>query len=269
MSFSLGALGIALLAALVAALVLVAFTALWSRAAGRVSVVDTVWGLFFVAIGWTVAAVSGFGARSVLLAALTTLWGLRLAWHIFMRARGHGEDFRYAAMLASIPEDRRFGWAIRRVFLTQGVIAWFIALPLTVAAATDRPLGWVAWVGVAVWVIGLSFEAIGDAQLKAFKADPAHKGKIMDRGLWAWTRHPNYFGDAALWWGLWLISAEAWPGVLTVLSPLAMTYFLAFRTGARLLEKEMAKRPGYPAYMERTSGFFPLPPKPSPRPTAQ
>ena len=109
--------------------------------------------------------------------------------------------------------------------------------------------------------IGLGFEALGDAQLRRFKADPANKGKIMDRGLWSWTRHPNYFGDATVWWGLFLVSAEAWPGILTVLSPLAMTYFLVFRTGARLLEKEMAKRPGYREYMERTSGFFPLPPR--------
>jgi steroid 5-alpha reductase family enzyme len=261
MTFSGATLATAALASLVAVAVLVALTAWWSRRAGRVSVVDTVWGLFFVVIGWSVAAVAGFTARSLLLAVLATLWGVRLAWHIHVRSRGHGEDFRYAAMMRDIPEADRFAWALKRVFITQGVIAWFIGLPLTVAASTDRPLGLVAWVGLAVWAVGLTFEAVGDAQLRAFKADPANKGRIMDRGLWAWTRHPNYFGDATVWWGLWLIAAEAWPGVLTILSPIAMTYFLAFRTGAKLLERTMAQRPGYPEYMERTSGFFPLPPK--------
>ena len=261
MTFSGATLATAALASLVAVAVLVALTAWWSRRAGRVSVVDTVWGLFFVVIGWSVAAVAGFTARSLLLAVLATLWGVRLAWHIHVRSRGHGEDFRYAAMMRDIPEADRFPWALKRVFITQGVIAWFIGLPLTVAASTDRPLCLLAWVGLAVWAVGLTFEAVGDAQLRAFKADPANKGRIMDRGLWAWTRHPNYFGDATVWWGLWLISAEAWPGVLTILSPIAMTYFLAFRTGAKLLERTMAQRPGYPEYMERTSGFFPLPPK--------
>ncbi len=261
MSIAWADLGSALIASAGAVTVLVVATALWSRAAGRVSVVDTVWGLFFVAVAWTVALVGGLGSRSLLLALLATVWGVRLAWHIGRRSRGHGEDYRYAAMMAHLPEDQRFAWALKRVFVTQGVIAWFVALPLTVAAATSRPLGLLAWIGVAVWALGVFFEAVGDAQLAAFKADPANRGKIMDRGLWAWTRHPNYFGDSAVWWGIWLIAAEAWPGVLTVLSPVAMTWFLAFRTGARLLEQEMAKRPGYPEYMARTSGFFPLPPK--------
>ena len=132
---------------------------------------------------------------------------------------------------------------------------------MQVAASTDSALGWVAWLGVVVWLVGVAFEAVGDAQLAAFKRDPANRGRVMDRGLWGWTRHPNYFGDAAVWWGVWLVSAEAWPGVLTVLSPVAMTYFLVFATGARLLEKSMMKRPGYPEYAARTSMFFPLPPK--------
>ena len=108
---------------------------------------------------------------------------------------------------------------------------------------------------------GYAIEAIGDAQMTSFKSDPSNKGKIMDRGLWAWTRHPNYFGDSAVWWGMWLIAASAWPGVLTVLSPVVMTYFLVFATGARLLEQSMSKRDGYPEYQQRTSYFFPLPPK--------
>lgn len=228
---------------------------------GRVAVVDVTWGLLFVAIAWTVLAVGEGTARSWLMAVLVTVWGGRLAWHIGGRSRAKGEDPRYADMLGDGPIGDRLGSAVRRVFVVQGAAAWFIALPLLVAAATDRPLGVVAGLGALVWLVGILFEAVGDAQLKAFKADPAHKGQVMDRGLWAWTRHPNYFGDACVWWGLWVIAAEAWPGVLTVLSPVAMTYFLAFATGARLLERSMAQRPGYPEYMERTSMFLPLPPK--------
>ena len=236
-------------------------TALVARSSGRVSVVDTVWGLVFVAIAWVSYAVGTGSWRSLLVAVLVTVWGGRLAWHIRRRARGRGEDPRYTAMLSEAPAGRRFALAVRKVFVPQGLAAWFVALPVQVAAATDEPLGWVAAAGVLVWLLGLTFEMVGDAQLARFTADPANRGTVMDRGLWAWTRHPNYFGDAAVWWGLWLVAAEAWPGVLTVLSPAAMTYFLVFATGARLLESEMAKRPGYPEYMARTSMFVPLPPR--------
>ena len=236
-------------------------TALVARRLGRVSVVDIAWGPVFVCIAW-VSFVVGIGSsRSLLLAVLVTLWGARLAWHIRRRALGAGEDPRYDRLLAGAPEGRRFAYAVRRVFVVQGLAAWFVSLPVQVAASTDSALGWVAWLGVVVWLVGAAFEVVGDAQLAAFKKDPANRGRVMDRGLWGWTRHPNYFGDAAVWWGIWLVAAEAWPGVLTVLSPVAMTYFLAFATGARLLESEMAKRPGYPEYMKRTSMFLPVPPK--------
>jgi len=115
--------------------------------------------------------------------------------------------------------------------------------------------------GVALWVVGVLFEAVGDHQLRRFKADPANKGVIMDRGLWAWTRHPNYFGDACVWWGLWLASIAAWSSLLTVLSPVLMTYFLVYATGAKLTEKYMRNRPGFAEYRSRTSFFVPTPPK--------
>ena len=249
------------LAALATAAVAMAVTALVARARGKVAVVDITWGLVFVAIAWVVHVVGTGSARSLLLAVLVTAWGGRLAWHIRRRALGAGEDPRYEKLLAEAPERKRFAYAVRKVFLVQGLAAWFVSLPLQVAAATDGPLGWVAAAGVLVYVVGVTFEAVGDAQLAAFKRDPANKGRVMDRGLWGWTRHPNYFGDSAVWWGLFIVAAEVWPGVLTVLSPVVMTYFLAFATGARLLESEMAKRPGYPEYMERTSMFLPLPPK--------
>ena len=136
---------------------------------------------------------------------------------------------------------------------------------ITTPRATALALGVAVLVtlvaGVVLWVVGFVFEAVGDRQLRAFKADPANRGRIMDRGLWAWTRHPNYFGDATVWWGLWLIAASVWPGVLTVASPAIMTYFLVYATGARLLERSMSQRPGYPEYQQRTSYFLPRPPR--------
>lgn len=246
---------------LAAAALVMGVTALVAKRLGKVSVVDIAWGLVFVVIAWVCAFFSP-GARPVLLAVLVTVWGVRLAWHIRRRALGAGEDPRYEKMLSAAPPEKRFAFAVRKVFVVQALAAYIVSVPLQVAAAAhSKPLGAVAAIGVLLFVVGVGFEAIGDAQLARFKADPANKGRIMDQGLWAWTRHPNYFGDAAVWWGLWLIAAEVWPGVLTVFSPVVMTYFLAFATGARLLESEMAKRPGYPDYMQRTSMFFPLPPR--------
>jgi steroid 5-alpha reductase family enzyme len=249
------------LLSLAAAAVVMGVTALIARRLGKVSVVDIAWGLVFVAIAW-VCTLVGAGPRSLLLAVLVTIWGGRLAWHIRRRALGAGEDPRYEKLLSGAPPEKRFAYAVRRVFVVQALAAYLVSMPLQVAAAAEaKPLGWVAALGLVVFAVGVGFETIGDAQLARFKADPSNKGTIMDRGLWAWTRHPNYFGDSAVWWGLWVIAAEVWPAVLTVFSPVVMTWFLAFATGARLLESEMAKRPGYPEYMRRTSMFFPLPPK--------
>ena len=244
-----------------AVVVLMVLTALEGRRQGRVSVVDTAWGIGFVAVAAVAAAVGdGAGWRRVLLLVLVSLWGLRLAWHMHTRNSGKGEDPRYAEMLAQ--ESGNPTWvAIRKVYGVQGLAVWFVSLPIQVSAAAGE--GWkaVAALGVLLWLLGLAFEAVGDRQLKAFKADPANQGKVMDRGLWSWTRHPNYFGDSSVWWGTWLVAASAWPGVLTVLSPVAMTYFLVFATGARLLERHMAQRPGYTAYQARTSYFLPRPPR--------
>lgn len=251
---------VTLLSLATAALVMTA-TALVARRLGRVSVVDVAWGLVLVAIAWVCTLVDA-GPRSLLLAVLVTVWGGRLAWHIRRRALGGGEDPRYEKLLSAAPPGKRFAYAVRRVFVVQGLAAYVVSMPLQVAAAADpKPLGWVAALGVVVLLVGVGFEAIGDLQLARFKADPANKGRILDRGLWGWTRHPNYFGDSAVWWGLWIVGAEVWPGVLTVFAPAVMTYLLAFATGARLLESEMAKRPGYREYMERTSMFVPLPPR--------
>jgi steroid 5-alpha reductase family enzyme len=240
---------------------LMGITAFAGRRAGRVSVVDTAWGLGFVLVA-SVAALVGEGVpwRRLLLLALVGAWGLRLAWHRHRRNAGKGEDPRYAEMLGR-ERGNPTVVAIRKVYAVQALALWFVSLPIQVSAAAGAGNAAVAVVGVAVWLLGVTFEAVGDAQLSAFKANPDNTGKVMDRGLWSWTRHPNYFGDASVWWGLWLVAASAWPGVLTVLSPIVMTYFLAFATGAKLLERHLAQRPGYAAYQRRTSSFLPRPPR--------
>jgi steroid 5-alpha reductase family enzyme len=148
------------------------------------------------------------------------------------------------------------------VFVLQAVIAWFVSLPVQAAMYIRSGPVVVAVLGVGVWAVGLFFEAVGDQQMASFKADPANQGTVMARGLWRYTRHPNYFGDATVWAGLWLVAAEHWIGLLTVGSPVLMAWFLFFKSGKPLLEKSLSSsRPGYAEYVKRTSGWFPLPPK--------
>jgi steroid 5-alpha reductase family enzyme len=203
--------------------------------------------------------------RSWLLVALVAAWGGRLAWHIRQRSRGHGEDPRYLKLLGGELDDGHFGDAVRRVFIVQGVAVWLVSLPLQAAAIADVRWTSLVWAGVVLWVIGMVFETVGDAQLAAYRAKPRdQRPEVLDTGLWRYTRHPNYFGDACVWWGIWLAGALAsgWmPGIVTVVAPFAMTYFLAFATGARLIEHTMMQRPGYPAYAARTSMFIPWPPR--------
>jgi steroid 5-alpha reductase family enzyme len=240
-------------------LALMALTAVLARVTGRIAVVDTIWGLGFIVVAAAAvllgSALDGRCVRAHVVLAMVVLWGGRLAWHIGRRARGHGEDPRYTELM-----ERGPGGIVRKVLLPQGLAIWFVSLPVQVTAVSGGGVAWVLVLGVIVWAIGLVFEAVGDRQLAAYKQDP-DRGPVMDRGLWRYTRHPNYFGDACVWWGIFLACASSWPGVLTVLSPIAMTYFLVFATGARLLERTMMQRPGYPEYAARTSMFFPLPPK--------
>jgi steroid 5-alpha reductase family enzyme len=231
---------------------------------GRHAVVDVAWGLGFVAVAGTSYALSageGNDTRRLLALILTAVWGLRLAVHIARRSRGHGEDPRYEQLLSKAPGSRAV-FALQRIYLTQGLVMWFVALPVQVTMFQTPAPSPLTWVGVLVWAVGLFFEAVGDHQLQRFRDDPASRGKVLDTGLWRYTRHPNYFGDACVWWGLSLVAFSAWPGILTVLSPVAMTWLLAKGTGKPLLEKGMAsRRPGYEDYVRRTSGFVPLPPK--------
>jgi len=255
--------GLALLAVGVSALAMV-LTAVAARRAGRVSVVDVTWGLALAAIA-VAAAVVGTGTpwRRWLVAALVLVWGARLSRHIFGRSRGSGEDPRYARLL----DGGGFRAAVRKVYVVQGLAICLVSLPVMAAAHWDVAATWLVWVGVVVWAVGVVFEAVGDAQLASYKKDP-DRPPVLDRGLWGWTRHPNYFGDACLWWGIWLVGGAAsgwWPALVTVLSPLAMTHFLRNVTGAKLLEQTMSERPGWDAYAARVPLFVPRPPRRAPR----
>jgi steroid 5-alpha reductase family enzyme len=251
--------GLAVLAIAVAAAAMLV-TAYAARRAGRVNVVDVTWGLALAAIA-VAGAVVGTGTvwRRWLVAALVVVWGVRLSWHVYRRSRGHGEDPRYEEMLGS----GGAGAAVRKVYVVQGLAICLVSLPAMAAAHWDVAADWLVGVGALVWLVGLLFEAVGDAQLAAYKRDPA-RGPVMDRGLWAWTRHPNYFGDACVWWGIWLAGGAAsgwWQALLTVLAPLAMTHFLRNVTGARLLERTMSRRAGWEGYAARVPLFFPRPPR--------
>lgn len=240
-------------------------TAFWifSLARHDAGVADIAWGLVFVAVAWA-SWLGGEGSSTMLLAAcLTSLWGLRLAFHIGRRNLGEAEeDRRYTRM-----RNRRPGtfwlWSYPMVFLLQGVLALLVSMPLQSLGAADPDVIELAVIpGLVVFLIGLGFEAIGDRQLTAFRQDPSTKGQVMDRGLWKYTRHPNYFGDATVWWGLWLVAVAGGAAWWTFIGPLLMSYLIVRVSGVKMLEADMAeRRPAYREYMERTSAFFPWPPK--------
>ncbi|WP_372789086.1 DUF1295 domain-containing protein [Paraconexibacter sp.] len=227
-----------------------------------VSIVDPIWGYAYVVVA-VVALLAGDGdeGRRTLIAVLVGLWGLRLGGYLTLRKlRESGEDYRYVEMREKHGDAFPLV-SLGMVFGLQGVLVLVVSLPVTGAAVQDGGLGLLTWIGVALWAIGLFFEAVGDAQLARFKADPANEGQVMDRGLWRYTRHPNYFGDFCVWWGIYLVAlqAGAW---WAVIGPLVMTQLLMRTSGKDRLEKTIGKRrPGYEEYVRRTSGFFPAPPK--------
>ena len=227
------------------------------------SIVDLIWGLGFVLVAWAVRlTVDGNSARQWLLVAMVTLWGLRLSAYLTWRNHGNGEDYRYRAMRKHW--GGRFWWvSLFTVFVLQGVLMWTVSIGVQLGQVPDTPgLGVLAALGVVVWAVGLGFEAIGDAQLARFKADPANAGTVMDRGLWRYTRHPNYFGDACVWWGIALVAAESGLGAVGIVGALVMTVLLRRVSGVTLLEKSLKKRrAGYDEYIARTSPFVPRPPR--------
>jgi steroid 5-alpha reductase family enzyme len=230
------------------------------------SIADVIWGPGFAVVAIVAASLSPPSARAKVLVALTVAWGGRLALHIGSRWRKKGEeDRRYQAMRASWG-DRFPVVSLFTVFLLQGALLWLVSLPLQVGAALGaaRPLGLLDAAGVILFAVGLAFEAIGDAQLARFLADASSTGRVMQVGLWRYTRHPNYFGDALVWWGLGLVGAAAgaaWP----LVGPALMTFLLVRVSGVSLLEKDIAgRRPEYAAYVRRTSAFVPWPPRQDP-----
>jgi steroid 5-alpha reductase family enzyme len=229
----------------------------------RHSVMDVAWGPGFVAVAvvsWFLSAGHGDDTRRLLHVLLTAVWGLRLGIHIGWRARDGHEDPRYRELLKTAPGSRN-AYALRRVYLPQGIVMFFVSLTLQAGMFATGPLGWVAVLGVLLCRTGFALEAVGDCQLARCKKDPARRGTVLNTGLWRYTRHPNYFGDAAVWTGLFLIAADSWPGILTILSPALMIWTLTAKTGKPLAEKAMSSRPGYQEYVETTSGFLPLPPR--------
>ncbi|MFE9258266.1 DUF1295 domain-containing protein [Streptomyces sp. NPDC006879] len=263
-AFDWSAFTLGLPAAAGAALAVLLATFVVSLRKGMHRIVDVAWGLAFTAVAVVAFSMSrghGDAGRQLLVLALTSLWGLRLAGHILRRSWGHGEDPRYERMLGKAPGSRSV-YALRKVYLLQAALVWLVSLPVQAGMYVAGSPGVLTWVGCALWTLGFAFETIGDHQLHRFKADPANRGRIMDRGLWSWTRHPNYFGDFCVWWGLFLIVCEApTAAAATIVSPVVMTLLLTQGSGKRLLEAHMADRPGFAEYRSRTSGFFPLPPK--------
>ena len=238
-----------------------------------VSFIDAFWAFGMVLLAWASALQAGVGApRGLLLLGLTTLWGLRLAIHLFRRWRAQGEDPRYRKILGGVMTQRGWSWersALVMVFLMQAPLLFVTCLPAQIgiwasAAVPRAEVGLAGWIGVAATLTGIAFESIGDAQLARFRADPANKGRVLDTGLWRYTRHPNYFGDVLTWWGLWLIAADLgpWVALASAIGPLFLTFTLTRWSGKALLEKGLHKsRSGYADYVRRTSGFVPWPPK--------
>jgi steroid 5-alpha reductase family enzyme len=229
------------------------------------SVVDVAWGLGFVCVAWvSFALADGAQVRQALVAVMTTVWGLRLAVYLAWRGARTGEDFRYRDMRARF--GKRFPLiSLVTVFGFQGLGMWTVSLPVQAAQVPDTPsaLTTLDFVGVAVWAVGMFFETVGDLQLARFRADPRNHSKVFDRGLWRYSRHPNYFGEFCVWWGIYalaLATGEAW---WSVLGPLTMSFILFWLSGVPEMERHLRRRgEEYESYIRRTSAFFPSAPRP-------
>ena len=250
---------------LVTVAAVMAFTMWWAMRKEKLTIVDTAWGLGFIAVAVVSLFVTGYGdgmpGPQMFLFLLVLVWGARLAIHLQVRNSGKDEDPRYRQLAEA--DGRPFAQvALRRVFVPQGVAMWLVATPVMVGMNNEGTGTVQAWLGFGVWAVGMVFETVGDWQLAAFKNDPDNEGKVMDQGLWQYTRHPNYFGDACVWWGIWIVAASSWAGVASIVGPIAMTVFLTRVTGVPLNEKGMREsKPGYDEYVRRTSSFIPRPPK--------
>jgi steroid 5-alpha reductase family enzyme len=228
----------------------------------RNDVADVAWGLGFVLLAWTSFFLSGgSGLRGVLAGILVSIWGIRLSWHIHARHRGKPEDFRYMAW------RREWGsWFYARsyaqVYLLQGAFLFLVALPvLLINRNSGGRFGFLEVMGVCVWLIGFLFETVGDAELARFASDPRNRGKILQTGLWQYTRHPNYFGEVLQWWGIWLLAVGVPGGWYSIVGPLTITFLILKVSGIPMLEKKMAENPDFAKYKRRTNVFVPWFPK--------
>jgi steroid 5-alpha reductase family enzyme len=226
------------------------------------SIVDIAWGLGFIGVALlTFVLKEGWTNRQIIVSGLVLIWGIRLAVHLAIRKKGRGEDFRYAKW------RQNWGrWFVLRsyfqIFMLQGILLCIIATPLILVNFSDRPdLTAIDIIGIAVWSVGFVFEAWGDLQLKRFKQKPENKGMIITTGLWKYTRHPNYFGESLIWWGIFLLALSVQYGWAAIVSPLAITFLLLRVSGVTMLEKKYAGNKEFEAYAKRTNAFFPWFPK--------
>ena len=226
----------------------------------RNDVADIAWGLGFVLMAWFSFYLSGYSFKALLINILVTIWGTRLAWHIYNRNKNKPEDSRYF--------EWRKTWSnfhlrsFLQVFILQGIFLFLISLPVVfINHSAIRGFGILEIVGFLVWILGFYFENTGDKQLKQFIANPLNKGKLLDKGLWQYSRHPNYFGEVTQWWGIFLIALSIPNSFFTIIGPITITILILFVSGIPLLERKYAGRPDFEKYKKKTSMFIPLPPK--------
>jgi steroid 5-alpha reductase family enzyme len=250
---------------IIQAAVIIIYMTAWffvAQALKRNDIADILWGTGFIVAAMTAMTLSeGMTPRGLLAAFLVVIWGVRLAAHIFMRNRGKGEDRRYRKWREEWGRHAVIR-AFLQVFVLQGLLMIIISIPVTfIIIFGQTPFGVFDVLGVCIWLVGFTFEAVGDYQVVRFKRDPANKGKLMTRGLWTYTRHPNYFGEVTLWWGIYLIALSVPQGWTTILGPLTITFLILKVSGIPLLEKKYEGNSVFEEYKRRTSAFFPLPPK--------
>lgn len=248
-----------------AILILIYFTVIFvvAQILKNNSIVDSFWGPgFFIVAAYTFLIAKNQGTRTLILTALVTIWAFRLFVYITLRNWNKPEDYRYINMRKRWGNSFPMLKAFINVFLLQAIINYIVALPIIVTnTSSNQNMSILNYLGVLLWIVGFAFEVIGDSQLKAFKANKENKGKLMTEGVWKYTRHPNYFGEAAMWWGIFLISVSGIGDSLFIISPVLMTLLLLFVSGVPLLEKKYAGREDFEAYARRTNKFFPGIPK--------
>jgi len=261
---------VVIILAINAGVILALFVAAWAICVAMrdCTPVDSLWGLGMGVVAVSTFLQTGGGTqRRVVLTAICVAWALRLGSYLLWRWRDHGPDRRYVRMLDKAKAERGWGYgyaAFRLVFMLQMPLLWLVCLPVQLGQIEAQPamLGTLGYIGAALAVAGLIFESVADWQLVRFKKNPANEGKVLDKGLWRYTRHPNYFGDACVWWGLWLIAAETQLGLFAVIGPIYLVYTLTRWSGMPTVEGRMRRRkPEYEDYVRRTSGFIPWPPK--------